>query len=66
MKQKTTTLDTYLNVFQLYRKLRGGTWWKHRFTKDAEELTFSEGTTFWARYGKINRYSDVIETEVHG
>ncbi len=33
-------------------------------SKDAEELTFSQGDTWWARYGKINRYSDVIATEV--
>jgi len=49
--------------FKFLRKYKGGTWYKHRFTKDAEQLTFAEGGTWWARYGKINRYSDVIKVE---
>lgn len=59
-----TWLDVYLGKFKWYRKMRKGTWYKHQFTKDAEELTFRQGDTWWARYGKINRYSDVISTEV--
>ena len=61
---KQTWLDTYFGGFKWYRKLRKGTWYKHQFTKDAEELTFLQGDTWWARYDKINRYSDVIATEV--
>lgn len=61
---KQTWLDVYLGKFKWYRKLRKGTWYKHQFTKDAEELTFPQGNTWWARYGKINRYSDVVATEV--
>ena len=56
--------DVYFGKFKWYRKMRKGTWYKHQFTKDAEELTFPQGDTWWARYGKINRYSDVIATEV--
>jgi hypothetical protein len=37
-----------LTNFKWYRKLLGGGWYKHQFTKDARELTFDEGTTFWA------------------
>ena len=62
---KQTWLDVYFGKFKLYRKMRKGTWCKHQFTKDAEELTFPQGDTWWVRYGKINRYSDVIETEVY-
>jgi hypothetical protein len=65
MKQKTTWLDTYLNKYKWYRRKRGGAWYLHQFTKDAEELTFQQGKTWWARYGKINRYSDVILTVVY-
>ena len=54
-----------MKQFKFWRKLKGGTWYKHQFTKDAEELTFPQGKTWWARYGKINRYSNVIATEVY-
>ena len=56
MKEKTTWIDVYLNKYQWYRKLRKGKQYKHQFTKDVEELTFTEGDIWWARYGKINRY----------
>jgi len=49
--------------FRFWRKFLGGTWYKHEFTKDAEQLTFPQGDTWWARYGKLNRYSDVIAIE---
>jgi len=49
--------------FKWWRKLKGGTWYKHQFTRDAIELTFDEGGTWWTRYDKINRYSSVIEVE---
>ena len=65
MTIESTNLDVYFGKLKLYRKMRKGTWYKHQFTKDAEELTFPQGDTWWARYGKINRYSDVIETEVY-
>lgn len=63
MKRKTIWLDVYLSHYKWYRKLAGGDWYEHRFTKDAGELTFDEGKIFWARYPKINRYSDVVQNE---
>jgi hypothetical protein len=62
---KQTWLDVYLGKFLWYRKITGGTWYNHRFTKDAIELTFTEGDTWWAKYDKINRYSDVINIELY-
>lgn len=58
-------LDVYLGKYKWYRKMRGGYWHKHQFTKDARELTFDEGVTFWAKHGEINRYSIVIEQEIY-
>ena len=52
-----------LKNYKWYRKFKKGTWYKHQFTKDAEELTFPQGNTWWARYGIINRYSNVINIE---
>jgi hypothetical protein len=60
-RQKTTWLDVYLNRFELYRRLRGGCWYKHEFKSDAREIGLSKGGTWWARYGEINRYSKVVE-----
>jgi hypothetical protein len=65
MDKKPKYLDYYLNRYRWYRKLSKGMWYKHRFTKDAEQLTFAEGGTWWARYGKINRYSNVTGIEVY-
>jgi hypothetical protein len=65
MKQKQTWIDTYLGRYSWYRKLRKGYWYKHQFTKDAQELTFPQGKTWWARYGEINRYSIVIKQEIY-
>lgn len=56
-------LDHYLKWSKLYRKFRGGTWHQHQFNSDAQEICISFIGTFWARYGKINRYSDVITSE---
>lgn len=53
----------FLSRFKWFRKLKGGVWYKHAFTKDASELTLPTGVEFWAIYSKINRYSDVIEIE---
>lgn len=65
MKEKNTWFDVYLSNLKWYRKLKGGIWYKHEFTKDAEELTFPRLGIFWARYGNINRYSKVIKTEIY-
>jgi hypothetical protein len=65
MEQKQNWIDNYLGIFSWYRKLRKGYWYKHQFTKDAQELTFPQGKTWWARYGEINRYSIVIEQEIY-
>jgi hypothetical protein len=64
MKQKQTWVDTYLGRYKWYRKLRKGYWYQHKFTIDAEQLTFQQDNTFWARYGEINRYSIVIKQEI--
>ena len=48
---------------QFYRKLKKGIWYKHEFTKDALQLSYSFQGFFWARYGDINRYSKVVKTE---
>ena len=53
----------WLKKYKWYRKWRGGVWYLHEFTKDAEEITFSSGVTWWARYGTINRYSYVLKSE---
>ena len=62
--QKPIWLDYYLNRFKWYRKWRKQTWYKHQFTIDALELSITFTGTWWALYGKINRYSDVINKEV--
>lgn len=61
---KQTWLDVYLGKYEWYRKLRGGKWYKHQFTNDALELSITFTGNWWALYGKINRYSDVVDTEV--
>ena len=60
-----TWMDVYFGSYQWYRKYKKVTWYQHRCTKAAEELTFDKGATWWARYPKINRYSDVINTETY-
>ena len=65
MEQKQNWIDNYLGIFSWYRKLRKGYWYKHQFTKDAQELTFQQCKTRWARNGEINRYSIVIEQEIY-
>ena len=65
LKQKPIWSDYYLNKYRWYRKCRKQTWYKHQFTKDARELTFLPGDTWWARYGKLNRYSDVVCVEYY-
>ncbi len=58
-------LDYYMNNYKWYRALRKGIWHKHQFSTDALQLSVTFQGTFWARYGKINRYSDVIAYEVY-
>ena len=60
---KQTWLDCYLGKFKLYRRLKGGSWFLHEFTIDAEQITFRKGNRFWARYGELNRYTKVIKQE---
>jgi hypothetical protein len=64
--KKQTAVDTYFGRYKWYRKLVGSFWYKHQFTKDANELTFTAGGTWWARYNQCNRYSEVIEIETYG
>ena len=66
MEKKQTAVDTYFGRYKWYRKLVGSFWYKHQFTKDANELTFTAGGTWWARYNQCNRYSQVIEIETYG
>ena len=63
-KPKPIWSDYYLNKYRWYRKCRKQTWYKHQFTNDALELSITFTGTWWALYGKINRYSDVVDTEV--
>ncbi len=63
---KQTAVDTYFGRYKWYRKSVGSFWYKHQFTKDANELTFTAGGTWWARYNQCNRYSQVIEIETYG
>jgi hypothetical protein len=62
---KQTWLDTYFAKYKWYRKLKGGKWYKHQFTRDALEICVSFTGTWWTRYGKINRYSNVINEEIY-
>lgn len=51
-------------MYKWYRKWKGGIWYNHQFTEDAGEICSAWiGHTWWARYGKLNRYSIVIKTE---
>lgn len=43
----------------LYRYYKGGKWYKHEMSG---ELPNCYGS-FWANYGKINRYTNIIKTE---
>ena len=63
IKTKPIWTDYHLNGFKWYRKWRKCKWYKHQFTNDALELSPFFVGTWWALYGKINRYSDVVETE---
>jgi hypothetical protein len=64
-KSQMTWLDVRLGRFKWYRKRKGGDWWKHQFTKDAEQINIFISKTYWARYPKLNRYTEVIEHEYY-
>lgn len=49
-----------LTAFKWYRKWKGGTWYKHENTYQLQGLIFD---FFWARYGELNRFTKVTETE---
>jgi hypothetical protein len=53
----------WLNKYRWYRDLRGGIWYLHEFSKSAEDLRFTVSERWWARYPKINKYSNVILIE---
>ena len=48
--------------FRLYRYFKGGIWYKHQMNG---ELPRCYGS-YWAKYGKVNRYTDIIKTENYG
>ena len=51
---------TCLHRFKWYRKYIGGLWYKHKNNYQLSGLFFNY---FWAQYPKINRYTDVVESE---
>jgi len=61
--KKPIWTDYHLNGFKFYRKWRKTNWYKHQFTNDALQLSMTFTGTWWALYGNINRYSNVVETE---
>ena len=62
-KTKPYWLDPYFGKYVWYRKLRGGKWYQHQFTRDALEICITFQGTWWAKYGKVNRYSEIIKEE---
>lgn len=48
-----------LSKFRWYRAYKGGNWYKHQMNG---ELPNCYGS-FWATYGKINRYADIMKQE---
>lgn len=48
--------------FIFYRYYKGGLWYKHEMSG---ELPNCYGS-FWARYDKINKYTDIIKIENYG
>ncbi len=57
--------DLNLSWLKIYRRLKKGTWYKHKLTNDASEICLCPGVTFWARYNKLNRYTDVVKVETY-
>lgn len=56
-------IDVYLGKYKWYRKLAKTIWYKHRNTYQLSGLIFS---SFWAKYGEINRFTKVIKIENYG
>lgn len=48
-----------INNFKVVRRLKGGIWYKHRFNSNWN----ADGIWFWARFGNVSRFTDVIEIE---
>lgn len=48
-----------LENYRFYRMLIGGKWYKHNMSG---ELPNCYGS-FWARYGKLNKYTDIVKEE---
>lgn len=48
-----------MEKLRLYRAIVGGHWCKHSMNG---ELPNCYGS-FWAKYGKINRYTDIVKEE---
>ena len=63
---KQRWVDVYLGKYKWHRKLVGGVWYKHKFTRDAQEICVTFIGTWWARYAELNRYSKVVEVETYG
>jgi len=49
-----------LSNFKWYRKWKKGLWYKHKNNYNLPGLIFE---FMWLRYGKINRYTDVVKIE---
>jgi hypothetical protein len=49
-----------MNNFKLYRKFKGGIWYKHYNTFQLSGLYFKY---FWSNYNKINKFTKVIKIE---
>jgi hypothetical protein len=58
-------INSYLSKYKCYRKILGGIWYKHEYTQDAHDVWITFHGTFWARYDKQNRYTEVIEVETY-
>ena len=62
---KQSSIDTHLGKYKWYRRLIGGYWYKHQFTRDVQDICVTFVGVWWARYGEINRYSMVVEQEIY-
>jgi len=58
-------LDSLFSRYEWYRHWRKGKWYQHRFTKEANQLSFPQGKKWWTRHNKINKYSEVIRSEYY-
>jgi hypothetical protein len=53
-------IDVYLGKYKWYRMLTKTTWYEHQNTYQLPGLIFS---SFWAKYGELNRFTKVIKIE---